>query len=70
MQRHYLSSDFKISTWDQLKPIFEELKNRSLNSVSDLRQWMKDYSELEAVISEDGAWRYIKMSCKTISIFL
>lgn len=65
MQRHYLSSDFKITNWDQLKPIFEELKHRSLNSVSDLRQWMKDYSEVEAVISEDGAWRYIKMTCDT-----
>ena len=65
MQRHYLSSDFKITTWDHLKPLLEELKNRSLNSVADLKQWMKDYSEVEAVISEDGAWRYIKMTCDT-----
>ncbi|MES2133770.1 MAG: M3 family oligoendopeptidase [Bacteroidota bacterium] len=65
MQRHYLSSDFKITTWDHLKPLLEELKNRALNSVADLKQWMKDYSEVEAVISEDGAWRYIKMTCDT-----
>lgn len=65
MQRHYLSPDFKITNWDQLKPLFEELKNRQLRSVADLKQWMKDYSEVEAVISEDGAWRYIKMTCDT-----
>ncbi len=65
MQRHYLSSDFKIQTWDDLKPLLEELKNRTLNSAADLKQWMKDHSEVEAVISEDGAWRYIKMTCDT-----
>src|SRR3954471_4408799 len=65
MIRHYLSANFKITTWDNLKPIFEELKNRTLNSVADLKQWMKDHSEVEAVISEDGAWRYIKMTCNT-----
>ncbi len=65
MQRHYLASDFKIQTWDDLKPLLEELKNRTLNSVADLKQWMKDHSEVEAVISEDGAWRYIKMTCDT-----
>jgi oligoendopeptidase F len=26
---------------------------------------MKDYSEVEAVLSEDAAWRYIKMTCNT-----
>ena len=65
MQRHYLSPDFKITTWDHLKPILEELKNRTITSVSELKQWLKDHSEVEAVISEDGAWRYIKMTCNT-----
>lgn len=65
MQRHYLPVDFKITNWDSLKPLFEELKNRAIHSIQDLKQWMKDYSELEAVISEDGAWRYIKMTCDT-----
>ncbi len=63
MQRSYLKPDFKITTWDNLMPLLEELKNRAINSVSDLKQWLKDNSELSAVISEDGAWRYIKMTC-------
>ena len=65
MKRHYLSTDFKITTWENLKPILEELKNRTINSVSELKKWMKDHSEIEAVINEDGAWRYIKMTCNT-----
>lgn len=67
MKRHYLSSDFKIATWGNLQPILEELKNRSILSVNDLKQWLKDKSEVEAVINEDGAWRYIKMTCDTTS---
>ncbi len=65
MKRQYLSPDFKITTWDNLKPLFEELKNRAINSVTDLKKWMKDHSELEAVLNEDGAGRYSKMTCNT-----
>ncbi|MBS1635577.1 MAG: M3 family oligoendopeptidase [Bacteroidetes bacterium] len=65
MKRHYLSPDFKITSWDTLKPLLEELKNRSIQTADELLQWLKDHSELEAVISEDGAWRYIRMTCDT-----
>lgn len=65
MQRHYLNPDFKITNWDALKPLLDELKNREIKSAEDLKKWLKDHSELEAVISEDGAWRYIKMTCNT-----
>lgn len=65
MQRHYLNPDFKITNWDALKPLLDELKNREIQSAEDLKKWLKDHSELEAVISEDGAWRYIKMTCNT-----
>src|ERR1700740_3007016 len=65
MQRHYLSRDFKITDWEHLRPLLEELKSRTIGSAADLKQWLKDHSEVEAVISEDGAWRYIKMTCNT-----
>jgi oligoendopeptidase F len=65
MTRQYLSTDFKISNWEQLQPILNELVNRPLTSLSELKQWLKDYSEVEAIINEDGAWRYIKMTCNT-----
>lgn len=65
MNRHYLSEDFRVSNWERLQPILEELKNRKINSVEELKQWMKDHSEVEAILNEDGAWRYIKMTCNT-----
>ncbi len=63
--RTFLPEDFEVSTWDALEPYFEQLLQRDINSVEDLRQLLRDDSELSAVLSEDLAWRYIKMTCNT-----
>lgn len=65
MQRHFVKHDFKVTTWELLKPYFDNLLNRNIGSVQELQQWLKDGSELGAVISEDMAWRYIKMTRDT-----
>ena len=65
MQRHFVKPDFKVSTWSELQPYFDTLLKRELNSAAELKQWLLDTSELGAVISEDMAWRYIKMTCDT-----
>lgn len=62
--RTYIPQNLDIK-WEILAPIFDELLNRSLTSVADLEQWLKDKSELEAALEENFAWRYIKMSCDT-----
>ncbi|MBK7098039.1 MAG: M3 family oligoendopeptidase [Sphingobacteriales bacterium] len=63
--RQFLPEDFVITDWDTLKPYFENLLNRALNSLSDLKLWLRDSSELEAIISEDANWRQIRMTCDT-----
>lgn len=63
--RRFLPEDFVLTSWDKLKPYFDELLNRPLTSMSDLRRWFVDRSELESIISEDLAWRYIRMTCYT-----
>ncbi len=63
-EKKYIPQNFVI-TWENLEPIFTELQNRSLNSVADLEQWLRDRSELEAALEEDFAWRYIRMTCDT-----
>lgn len=63
--RTFLPEDFTVSTWDILQPFFEDLKTRPLNSRESLEEWLKDVSELEAVISEDASWRQIRMTCDT-----
>lgn len=63
--RSYLPKDFKVINWEGLEPYFKELQDRPLNTREDLEQWLKDLSELEAVVSEDAAWRQIRMTCDT-----
>jgi oligoendopeptidase F len=70
MQRNFIKDDFKVTTWELLKPYFEELKERPINTVAELEKWLKDQSELGAVVSEDMAWRYIKMTCDTANTVL
>lgn len=65
LPRHFLPEDFKVTTWETLQPYFEALQQRNINSVQELEAWLKDISELEAVISEDACWRQIKMTCDT-----
>ncbi|GHA54393.1 M3 family oligoendopeptidase [Pontibacter akesuensis] len=63
--RAYLSEDFRVDKWETIKPYFEELQARGVNSVEELEKWMQDRSELESVLSEDLGWRYIRMTCDT-----
>ena len=51
--------------WEELSPLFDELKTREINTLEDLEKWMTDRSELEAMLEEDAAWRYIRMTCNT-----
>jgi oligoendopeptidase F len=63
--RDYLPKDFKITDWQSLEPYFKELLERPVNSKEDLEAWLKDMSEVEAVVGEDAAWRQIRMTCDT-----
>ncbi len=65
LPRHFLPADLSIIDWKSLESYFINLDERTINSSADLEQWLKDASELEAVISEDACWRQIKMTCDT-----
>ncbi len=65
LPRKFLPSDFTITDWESLEPYFQDLENRSIQSKEQIEQWLKDASELEAVISEDVCWRQIRMTCDT-----
>lgn len=60
--RKFLPEHFKVNNWEELEPFFKDLLEREITSKEDLRQWLRDRSELEAVISEDVGWRYIYMT--------
>ncbi len=63
--RKFLPEIFTVTSWNDLQPFFLNLLERSLNSEDELKRWLLDRSELESVISEDMAWRYIRMTCYT-----
>jgi oligoendopeptidase F len=65
LPRKFLPENFLIKDWQSLEPFFKNLDERAINSVNELEQWLKDASELEALISEDASWRQIKMTCDT-----
>lgn len=61
----FLPEKFKITEWSLLKPYYDKLVDRSINSEQELRQFLLDLSSVEASISEDIAWRYITMTRHT-----
>lgn len=65
LPRKFLPEHFAIVDWKSLGPYFKNLDERNISSLTELEQWLKDASELEAVISEDACWRQIKMTCDT-----
>ncbi|HRH38003.1 MAG TPA: M3 family oligoendopeptidase [Flavobacteriales bacterium] len=44
---------------------FHQLDERAIADTNALEQWLKDLSELDAALSEEGAWRYIRMTLDT-----
>lgn len=64
-RRNFLNKLDTIQNWDQLLPFFTELADRKISSKDDLLKWLSERSELEAVLSEEGGWRYIRMTVNT-----
>ena len=63
--RQFLPEDLVITEFGVLAPYFQELLDREIKTLSDFDHWLKDRSELDAVLEEDLAWRYIRMSIST-----
>lgn len=63
--REFLPNDLKIESWEDISTYYEDLLDREINTIDQLKQWLKDQSEMEAVLEEDLAWRYIRMTIDT-----
>jgi oligoendopeptidase F len=64
-KRSFLPENLKIKAWSDLAIYFNELNARIINTENDFKKLLFDVSELQAVIDEDLAWRYIKMTIDT-----
>lgn len=64
-RRRFLPEEFTITDWEAIRPYYENLLKREINTEEELRQWFQDRSELESVVAEDLGWRYIRMTIDT-----
>ena len=64
-QRKFISEELVVDSWSKIETYFQDLLDRKIHSVEALERWMLDRSELEAVLEEEQAWRYIKMNIDT-----
>ena len=64
-QRKFISEELVVDSWSKIETYFQDLLDRKIHSLTALERWMLDRSELEAVLEEEQAWRYIKMNIDT-----
>ena len=63
--RKFVGRDADMGDWAQVEPLFTELLRRQPSSAGELEQWLGDYSELCAALSQEEATRYIAMTTRT-----
>ena len=59
--REFLPQEFKVTVWSKLKPYYNELLRRPIQSTVELERWILDNSELDALFEEELHRRYITM---------
>lgn len=64
-KRTFVAENLQIDSWESIKTYFDDLLARTIVTKDNYTKWLKDKSELEAVLEEDAAWRYIKMTIDT-----
>ena len=65
MRKSFVPEDLVINKAEDLKALYDTLLQTEVASEADLRDFLLDVSDLESFISEDMAWRYIRMTCDT-----
>lgn len=63
--RQWLPPQFRLESWDSVLPYVEALLEAQWKSFSDFHRWLKQFNELEAVISEEAAWSFIRFTQNT-----
>ncbi|HTD67687.1 MAG TPA: M3 family oligoendopeptidase [Candidatus Limnocylindria bacterium] len=65
--RQLVPKQIDLGEWNQIAPLFDAVENKlaSATSVAELEAALLAWSELSAVLDEEGAKRYIAMTCHT-----
>lgn len=63
--RRFVPRDFEVNGWESLQPYFEALLSEEPDSIEALEAFLRKRNELEAIVSEAAAWRFINMTRHT-----
>jgi len=64
-ERTFVANDLNIDSWEAIESYYLDLLDRELNSQEAFTKWLADLSEMEAILEENLAWRYIRMTIDT-----
>lgn len=64
-KRTFIAADLNLQTWEDIQSYFIDLRDRKISTQLEFEKWLQDRSELDAVLEENAAWRYIKMTIDT-----
>ena len=63
--RHFVPADVSLTTWELIEPWYQKLLYREIQTPTDLEEWLRDAGELNGVVGQEGAERYVAMTCQT-----
>jgi oligoendopeptidase F len=65
--RTFVPETADLGDWSQIEPLFKKLEDAAptIKNAKALAQWVLDSCELGSVIDEEGAKRYVNMTCQT-----
>lgn len=61
----WLPAGTRLTTWDEIGPYYDALRAREIESADGLVEWLRDLDELNVAVGQEGAERYIAMTCQT-----
>jgi oligoendopeptidase F len=63
--REFVPRGLDLGDWEKVEPLFVGLEKQKIDARQDLERWLRAWSELEAALDEEGAIRYVRMTCQT-----
>ncbi len=64
-KRSMIPANFELTDWESIKPYIDMLLSADPKSIDELIEYLKRISEVQAVVSEEEAWRFIRMTTDT-----
>ena len=64
-KRTFVPEDTNLTNCDEVVALHNQLIERDIASVEDIKRWILDRSELESALDQAGSILYIRMTCKT-----